>query len=139
MDISEKRADGPLLPFIDPGTHDTTQDASTIAAPSRSDRIYAAMETFNGTMERVSRSFDAIARFAMIAIQIICLSVVLWYSALLAYLLTTGRRATSPELALEVVCYIAPFLAFGTGVRFMELASVFFGLREVRTVPVPLN
>lgn len=67
MDISEKRADGPLLPLINPGTHNTTQDASTIAAPSRSDKIYAAMETFNGTMERVSRSFDDIARFAMIA------------------------------------------------------------------------
>lgn len=46
-----------------------------------------------------------------------------------------GKRAdentSSPELALEVVCYISPFLAFGTGVRFMELVSVFFGLREV--------
>lgn len=93
MNISEKRADGPLLPLINPDTHGSTQDASTTAAPSRGDRFFAAMEAFHRTTERVNCSLDAIARFAMLAIQIICLSVVLWYSALLAYLFTTGRRA----------------------------------------------
>ncbi|OBT97076.1 hypothetical protein VE01_04867 [Pseudogymnoascus verrucosus] len=142
--ISEKQTQDPLLPLTNPInpinpiiTHTTTTQIASTTAPTRSDKFFAAMDAFAPKMERFNRALDSIAMSIMIATQILCLGVVLWYSAKLAYLFTTSRRANTPELALEVVCYIAPFLAFGTGVRFMELVSVFFRYREVRTVPLP--
>ncbi|KFZ14670.1 hypothetical protein V502_05959 [Pseudogymnoascus sp. VKM F-4520 (FW-2644)] len=92
MNVSEKQLDEPLLPITNPITHVNPQDVTATTSPSRSQKIFAAAEAFNRVMERVNRSFYAIAMFWMIVIQLLCLSVILWYSAELTYLFVIGRR-----------------------------------------------
>ncbi|OBT73979.1 hypothetical protein VF21_06006 [Pseudogymnoascus sp. 05NY08] len=123
--ISEKQSLSPLLPTSNPITHTTTT-----TAPSVADKIFATMDAFTHRAEKVNRALYSLSTFVMMVTQVLCLVVVLSSTAWLAYLFTTGHRVNSPELALEVICYIAPFLAFGAGVRFMELVSVFAGYRQ---------
>ncbi|KFY31210.1 hypothetical protein V493_01318 [Pseudogymnoascus sp. VKM F-4281 (FW-2241)] len=136
MNISEKHPNGPVLPITHDYPHDTT---ATTAPTSRTDRFFLAMETFSRKLERLNRTLESIAMFVMILVQSLCLGVVFVYTALLAYLFATGRRASSPELALEVVCYIGPFLVLGAAVRFIELISLSVRMLEVHTARVPAN
>lgn len=92
MNVFEKQLDEPLLPITNPITHVSPQDATATTAPSRAQKIVAAAEAFNRVMERVNRSSYAIAMFGMTVVQLLCLSVILWYSAELAYLFVIGRR-----------------------------------------------
>lgn len=84
MNVSEKQLDEPLLPITNPITQVNPQDATTTTAPSRADKCFAAAEAFNRVMERINRSFYAVAMFVMILIQVVCLGVILAYTVVLA-------------------------------------------------------
>ncbi|OBT41082.1 hypothetical protein VE00_09343 [Pseudogymnoascus sp. WSF 3629] len=117
--FSEKQPNGPLLPLTNPITQD-----STTSGPSRMDRFVATMESMSRAAEEWGDFSEKAAFVAMVVLQILCLGTVLVYAVSLAYLLATGHRTTSPDMALEIVCQTVPFLAIGTGVRFMELVTL---------------
>ncbi|OBT60768.1 hypothetical protein VE03_09753 [Pseudogymnoascus sp. 23342-1-I1] len=132
MNISEKRPDEPLLPLTNPGTTHTTFPDATTAAPSRTDKVVSSLQSFHRVSESINRSLESTAIFLLLVTQLLCCGVVVGYTATLGYFFVTERRARTPEVALEVICSIAPFIAFGMGARIMEMLVILARFCEQR-------